>query len=225
MLTYYWRGRPNFGDALAPILLREFAGVEATWSPIAQAEIVTIGSVLQGLPDGWAGTVLGSGRLRAGIVNLSRARVLAVRGPLSAPDLEVPYGDPALLLPLMLPRPTSKFDVVAVPHWSDTELSACYPEAHVVDVTADPMTVVAEIASARRVITSSLHGMIVAHAYGIPAQARMCPRVQAEGGSFKWWDYADSVGGREGFGQTWKPSQDRVEALQRGLLTAYREAA
>lgn len=232
MRTYWWRNRRNFGDALTPILLREFAGITARWSPKDQAEILVCGSVLQGLPSHWSGTVLGSGRLRPGHTELPNARLLALRGPLSfastysGPSPEaVPYGDPALLLPLMIERPPTRWDVGVVPHWSDTGLidEAGLPGDHIIDVTADPLEVVQAIASCKEIITSSLHGLIIADAYGIPATAVMCSRVEEEGGTFKFMDYWGSLGVGVGFGSSRTAPARRVSGLQDGLLKAFKE--
>lgn len=225
MRAYWWRGHPNFGDALTPLLLREFAGVKAEWSPIAKASIVVCGSVLQGLSPGWDGTVLGSGRLRAGVMDLSAARLLALRGPFSAPGFAAPaYGDPALLVPFLVERPEPRWDVGVVPHWSDGQDYRDNRPGHLIDVGGDPLTVVREIASCRKIISSSLHGVIVAHAYGIPAKPRLCARVQEEGGEYKFKDYAAAYGMAAGFWRYWFPPAAAVSELQLGLLAAFKEA-
>jgi hypothetical protein len=234
MKAYWWRNQRNFGDALTPILLREFAGVTAQWTKKEQAEILVCGSVLQGLPTDWSGTVLGSGRLRPGRTELPNARLLALRGPLSfastysgpMPD-PVAYGDPALLVSRMIQWPTLRWDVGVVPHWSDTGLieEAGLPGDHIIDVAADPLEVVEAIASCRRIVTSSLHGLIVADAFGIPATAVMCSRVEEEGGTFKFMDYWGSLGVGEGFGVSRAAPANRIVELQDGLLKAFKEVA
>jgi hypothetical protein len=53
--SYWWTRVRNFGDALAPLLLSRFADLDVAWSPVADAEIVSIGSVLEHIPAGWKG--------------------------------------------------------------------------------------------------------------------------------------------------------------------------
>ncbi len=106
-------------------------------------------------------------------------RILAVRGPLTrqralASGVECPplYGDPALLLPLLLPPPTHRRGVALVPHFSDAaRLRGRWSSGEValIDPQGPLESVVARIAASELVISSSLHGVIVAHAYGVPA--------------------------------------------------------
>jgi hypothetical protein len=51
--AYWWCERPNFGDALAPLLLERFAGIKAEWARPEQAQVVCVGSVLERLPPFW----------------------------------------------------------------------------------------------------------------------------------------------------------------------------
>src|SRR5258708_10158106 len=98
--VYYWRGVPNFGDALAAPLLTRFSDVKATWSPIDAAQVTTSGSGLEHIPAGWGGLVAGSGRLVEGSrVHLQRAELMAVRGPLTVLKMRRPgcvLSDPRL---------------------------------------------------------------------------------------------------------------------------------
>src|ERR1017187_2480413 len=85
---YWWTDVKNFGDQLAPLLLARFSYLEnIEWTPVAQAKIVSIGSILEHIPLGWNGFILGSGLLRETSklkFDISKAHVLALRGPLSA---------------------------------------------------------------------------------------------------------------------------------------------
>ena len=85
------------------------------------------------------------------------------------------YGDPAILLPdVHMPR--CGIEPVAlgiVPHFKDlAAVSAQYPkdeQSRVIDVTNPVEDVVDHIASCERIASSSLHGLIVAQAYGVRA--------------------------------------------------------
>ena len=63
---------------------------------------------------------------------------------------------------------------------------------NVIDIEADIASVAREIASSEAVISSSLHGIIAAHYYGVPAAwMQLSNRVVGDG--FKFYDYFASV--------------------------------
>ena len=170
--------------------------------------LVTVGSTA-----GWLeqdGTqVWGAGLMRtlepAVIERLAGLRgvgVHAVRGTLTAAELRLQlgwpipevYGDPALLLPRFLQVPDgqpSQGKVAMVPHLDHLGL---FPDAedagvHSVDARQGMERVVREIAGARACISSSLHGIIVAQAYGVPwIWVRISDAVIA-GDTFKFRDF------------------------------------
>lgn len=228
---FWWRGKPNFGDALAPLLLAKFAGVTAEWAPADQADVVVIGSIATMLPPGFRGDVLGIGIARPGAgVDLSQSRVHALRGPLTARETnvtgDVALGDPGLLAPQLLDEwPVVRYELGVVPHWQDRSLAARWPGGRVIDVTRPPLDVVRAVGSCRRIVSSSLHGIIVADAFGIPRRWETFARVQ--GGGFKFTDYAASLGMTINPGEWWAPDPNRVNNLQIGLweaFTAYEQA-
>lgn len=200
---YWYRGsereRRNFGDSVAPLLLRSLSGREPVWCAGPEAELVTIGSVMSQIPDRWSGVVLGTGTIRAGLRrDLSRARVLAVRGARTREACALPprtaLGDPGILVPDLFPdvRRSATVPVVVVPHYVDKDLARRYPTAERVDILSDHRTVLAGIARGRLVVTSSLHAMIAADALGVPHMVEPHPRVI--GGLWKFEDYASAFG-------------------------------
>lgn len=224
--AYWWRRVPNFGDELNWMISQKMS-VDIDWMPPDQAELVMVGSVLEHLPDNWSGTVCGAGLLRpASRIDLTHARILALRGHLTADrvtgnlDTTV-LGDPGLLAPRFIPQPIAKYELGVVPHWSDTELRDRFPHAHFIDVRKPPNEVIAEIARCQRVISSSLHGLIVADAYGIPRQAELFAQAQHEGGDFKFRDYQSIYGDTDPhFGEMWTAPHDVVEHVQDDLWAA-----
>ena len=121
---------------------------------------------------------------------LSRAR-LAARG-IRCPEV---YGDPALLAPAYFaPRveKTHKYGVVArwsERRWHNTEVS---PDVKIIDLgTTDVEGVIEAMLSCRFIVTGSLHGLIMADAYGIPS-AWVMTRT-AYGGEYKFFDYFSTV--------------------------------
>lgn len=225
--AYWWRRRPNFGDELNFFLLRQL-GVDFEWGTPADSELVVVGSILEHLPAGWSGTVCGAGQLKPeSQIDLTHARVLALRGKLTAAQVtglpkhtHVTLGDPGLLAPRFVRQPVAKYELGVIPHWSDKTLHPRHPEGHLIDPAQPPDQVIAEIARCKRVISSSLHGLIIADAYGIPRQAELFPQAAHEGGDFKFRDYASIYDDTPHFGEMWRAPHHTVERIQDELWAA-----
>lgn len=105
-------------------------------------------------------------------------QVLAVRGPLTSRrlnelgyDCPTVYGDPAILLPLFYeskPLYRTHKPIGIIPHFVDKDIWTKQEDMLVIDPTQPLEKVVDEISSCRITFSSSLHGIIVSHAYGIP---------------------------------------------------------
>src|SRR5580693_7395601 len=152
--AYWWKEVSNFGDALAPLLLKHFADVKRVeWDTISHAGVVSVGSVLEHVPPLWDGFILGSGKL----MELSRlhlhtktAKILAIRGPLSARGIPGSFalGDPGLLANELVGPQEKKWDLGIVPHWQDDKLVPRFSELikkphtfKVIRPSDDPLTV------------------------------------------------------------------------------------
>jgi pyruvyltransferase len=221
--TYWWRARPNFGDALAPLLLRRFSHHEPVWADRDSAELFTIGSVLEGARNA---VVLGSGKLYEETVPSDTNRYLAVRGPLTGVDGT--YGDPGLLAPELVTVGRKTHQLGLVPHWSDRQLFIdprfTKYNPMLIDPAQDPLDVVRQIGSCHKIVTSSLHGAVIADAFNIPRRTEIAPRLQsAEGGMFKFRDYNMSVGVESKWGVTQRASLQDVETIQHLLYDIYQE--
>jgi hypothetical protein len=187
--------------ASRPLLLERFAGVHAEWAPPERAGVVCVGSILEHLPAGWTGTVAGAGKLAGeSRVDLRAARILALRGPLSARGIRGDYvvGDPGLLADELVVTPTRRHPLGVVPHWSDTRL-ARDPAFNVrgrvvIDPCGDPLKVVRTIGECEAIVASSLHGIVLADAVGIPRQIEYCASFEHEGGMFKFCNHCAAVG-------------------------------
>jgi pyruvyltransferase len=198
---YWWRGRPNFGDLLTPLLFERFTDVRLTWAPAADAVVVSSGSILEHLPPGWAGVVAGSGKMyEDSVPDLARATVLGLRGPLTALGVlgEYTLGDPGLIADELVYGVEKTHNLGLVPHWSDTGLER-RPEFKrydplIIRVTDDPLDVIRQIGSCRKIVASSLHGLILADAFGIPRRTETTPQLASEGGNLKYRDHAATVG-------------------------------
>jgi len=176
---YWWEGKRNFGDLLTPLVLRHL-GIIAARSPIESAAAVGVGSLLQQLPPEFSGAIWGTGQILDEPLSLPRAHPIALRGELTRERLgtaEVTtLGDPGLLLRrIVRPRP-KRYAVGIVPHYSHEEAAelTAVPAAgvgrvRVISTTRSPLAVAMDIAQCHTIVTSSLHGLIVADAFGIPA--------------------------------------------------------
>ncbi|KAF5280088.1 hypothetical protein FQR65_LT15078 [Abscondita terminalis] len=105
------------------------------------------------------------------------------------------YGDPALLLPLWLkPSEKKKYKLGIIPHWGEVDFfMENYGHLYqIIDLrTKNVEEIVEEIAKCEYVLSTSLHGLIVAHAYGIPALWIKKGYIGTDG--FKFKDYFSSV--------------------------------
>jgi len=221
MKVYSWAGHRNFGDRLMPLILG-LVGIETEWAEPGDAELIGAGSIATHIPKGWRGTVFGSGKPRSGEhIDLSAAHVVALRGKLTAKGSgargDYVLGDPGLLVRMLPITPSDDIDVGIIPHWEDRGLARRFPNGHLIDVQGDPEMVIRQIAACRRVISSSLHGLVVADAFG---KERRWERA-ARAWPFKFADYGSVVGpfqaGRWGRADPWKV-QDATSALYGALL-------
>lgn len=201
MLKVWWFDKPypgNFGDVITSHVLKHF-DIPFVHSP-KDYNTICVGSIAV---KANAGTlVLGSGILKSKSILNPHADWRFVRGPKtrnavlasggSCPEI---YGDPALMLPLMCDEKSKKYDVGIVPHYVDYEfVKQKYPNYRVINlITDDPMKTAKEITECRSIISSSLHGIICAHAYGIPA-AWVNFTAGLAGDGVKFDDYYQSVG-------------------------------
>jgi hypothetical protein len=244
----------NLGDALSAwILAREFGQRSRIVGP-ADADLLAIGSILEHLaipravPRRRLGSgfgllrrpahIWGSGFLLAGSRFRSHrpVRVHAVRGPLSRRKIGsaasgAALGDPGLLVGRHLPRRHAAHRcVVLVPHYVDLGRALRIAEARpgelrVVDVL-DPLPVVLEqLAGAGIILSSSLHGLVVADALGLPSTwVRFGPWPSRS--RFKFVDYFLGTGGpgRPCFETSDRSGVERAAAGARVWLAADRLA-
>lgn len=106
------------------------------------------------------------------------------------------YGDPALLLPLIFsPIVTKTHEIAIIPHWSETDffIEKLGNKYKIIDLrTTNVEKIITEITSCKKVLSTSLHGLIVSHAYGIPALWIRYNKLHNS--NFKFFDYFSSVG-------------------------------
>lgn len=130
------------------------------------------------------------------------------------------YGDPALLIPLFIsPSKKKNTDLVIIPHWSEFDFFVeKYGEKYkVIDLrTRNIKQVIEEITSSNRVLSTSLHGIIVSHAYGIPAL--WIKHNTLHDSNFKFYDYFSSVEIEEYEGFT---NIDEILSTEQNYITLF----
>jgi pyruvyltransferase len=182
----------NFGDLLGPVIVRELVAQLGLAAASDRRRLLAVGSVLHfGRPGD---VVWGAGRnVKAGAPP-DGLDVRAVRGPRTAADYPgvVVGGDPALLLgglrPDLLVDPARRSGITVVPNLN--ELAVVPNRRAVLSPRAPLARVLRTIAGSSLVVGSSLHGVIVAEALGVPARA---VRATAEP-AFKYEDYYLATG-------------------------------
>ena len=82
--------------------------------------------------------------------------------------------DPGLLSPLIVEPNNKKYSIGIVPHYIDKneeifkKMLEHYPNSKFIDVQNEPETVLKEISECENIISTGLHGLIIADSYGIP---------------------------------------------------------
>ena len=191
----------NFGDLLGPWIVRRIVETELLGASADPTQrLLTVGSIGEKAVEG--DVLWGSGLIRDPAEtgrHLPRTiDVRAVRGPLTAACLRRSgitatsvYGDPAALVPLLwrdeeLGITRRSAGTVMLPHYRS---DAVWPRPHL-RARGSHLTRIRAIASAELVISSSLHGIILAEAYGVP----VIPVREPGEPEFKYRDYFEGTG-------------------------------
>ena len=201
----------NYGDLIGKYLVEKISNREVIWVHPRRRGLkyrfrkvyLTAGSILTHVHGNCV--VWGSGIISREY-KINKAVFLAVRGPQSRKLLleqgyNVPeiYGDPALLLPRFYKPVVPKvYKMGIIPHYVDynfvVEQYQNQPDILIIDLmTNDVETVTNLIISCLTIVSSSLHGIIVSHAYYIPAVwVQFSNKIFGDG--VKYQDYYESVG-------------------------------
>lgn len=208
-LLHYRPPVPNFGDDLNLLLWPSIAPSlfsDETDDRAGREVFVGIGTII-GIDPGNAARlhVFSSG---VGYTSADRWRGLdvryhCVRGPVSARVLGLEdrcaLTDGAILTPLSgsfrHSADAAQRDVVVVPHFESMQFpgwdkAAALAGFKLVDPRGSPADVIAALAGARLVLTESLHGAILADAFGVPWRGFAVSRNFS---TAKWKDWTASV--------------------------------
>ncbi|QBG46592.1 polysaccharide pyruvyl transferase family protein [Verrucomicrobia bacterium S94] len=231
-LRLYWsRSKPNFGDCLSPIICEMEAGCRMVYAKKNRCDLVAVGSLLDRFHEHVFHRkihVWGTGFIEEQASRKARFHYHALRGKSSASllkgcDVQI-FGDPGLLADRIWPelkvRP-KKYRVGVIPHYEDRSLPRlkefvnAIPGAKVIDVFDEVRGVLRMIAECEFIYSSSLHGLIVADAFGVPnAWVKLSDRVR--GDDFKFIDYYSAFG--------WEREQVNPVDLLSGVESKYIES-
>lgn len=209
-IKIHGKANENYGDLLGKYLVEKISGKKVIFAWPKKFSIydnfapihVTIGSILANVNHKCI--VWGSG-IVSKEYPIKKAKFLAVRGPQTRKFLlnlgyNIPevYGDPALLLPKYYnPKIDKEYKFGVIPHYRDfNRIKDFYSEEKdilLIDLmTNDVEAKTKQFLKCERIVSSSLHGVIVAHAYGIPAVWQKFSN-DVFGDDIKYQDYFESV--------------------------------
>lgn len=247
-----YQGQPyNLGDSLGPLIVKyllDQKGIDINAEIPEKKHLFTVGSMIVGKNSGGnyqSATIWGSGVVfklapyASFFQRICRRKldIRAVRGPKTRKVLrryghqcpEV-YGDPAILMP-MLYNPTNvekKYDKLIIPQFlRESEFRKAHPNERIVSMNTDDYKyVIDEILASKIVYTSSLHGIILAETYGVPA---VFFRGLAKRVDFKYRDWYESTGRKDiKFADTYEealkmtpPPLPDLKGLVQGLLDTF----
>lgn len=204
----------NWGDNLNPYLIQKLSG-----RPVMHARDVHTewASEIYGVIGSWLGNIRYPNLVVWGLgfikhddaINNPPKRINAVRGFRTLTKLReaghaepLPVGDPALLIPLLYaPRPRARTVIGIIPQHRDRNLPifdkfSDSPGYRVIDICSDIEDFCEQLAECEAIVSSSLHAVVAAHAYKIPAQFIKVSNNPL-GDGFKLLDYLSSVGREE----------------------------
>jgi pyruvyltransferase len=208
---FWWKEGPfvNFGDYISYKMVERIVGQPLLSynkrSPHQMQKLLASGSIFYFANEG--DVVWGSGinglRMNKKDYLFNSLSVRSVRGPLTraflkrnfniiAPEI---YGDPALLFPYLFPefkrKNYPKHEYVVIIHFRDIPYFINDDQSYLVHATEPWDVIIKAILNSKFVISSALHGIIIAESYGIPARLL---RIGDSEPLFKFVDYYEGTG-------------------------------
>jgi pyruvyltransferase len=202
----------NFGDTLVPYMLGKLEIPFIFTHHTVEKKVLMIGSIL-GVGSRKDTIVWGSGVIRENIKPLTTCNYRAVRGPRTLEKVanvgvdtsKIVLGDPAMLLPRVYqPSQEKIYKLGIIPHIVDYDHVRKYvlenpnkfPNTIVINANTNTRQIenfINTVNQCEKIVSTSLHGIICAHAYGIPAKWMKVSNKLA-GDDIKFYDHFESVG-------------------------------
>jgi len=203
----YFQKYPNVGDKFSLVVAQHYFSpqiVSCNESPLEKNNLILVGSILH-----WADSmthVCGAGIIEPSMSMSHTPKIVnCVRGPLTArylisKGMDSPslFGDPGILVSKIFPKKhVAKFKLGIIPHYIDSSepwVKSCQDnDILILDVLGPLDVFLDQIQQCEAILSSSLHGIIFAHAYNVPALwIELSDRVIGNG--FKFYDYYLSMG-------------------------------
>jgi hypothetical protein len=199
-----WMISNNIGDALTVWLIEKITGQTPIYVPheIPFPKFMVCGSILNHATN--YTTVWGAGLARADDIVERGVDIRCVRGPITSEIVRIQvginvqdYGDPALLMPKYYwPDVTKQYKVGICPHYVHQaeviQWLSGREDIKFLNVFCSPEQFVNDLLECEVVYSSSLHGLIIAHAYGVPTQW-IEGTAKLGGDNTKFRDYLQSL--------------------------------
>lgn len=201
-----WCLSDNFGDKLTPYLIEKISGKKCIWSP-PESDILkcaVTGSILNWEMKNaiaWGvGLASREDHVKIEKIAMVRGEISKYISILEGVQNEIVVGDPALLLPIYYtPKVEKKYKLGIFPHYIDSDvivynlLNRIPNDVVIIYALDDIEKTIDLICSCERVISSSLHGLVVADAYRIQSKwVKFSDRILGDG--TKYMDYYSSIG-------------------------------
>lgn len=204
-LSLHWsRSKPNFGDALSPLICEAVSARKINYSKPTDCDLVSIGSLMQRVKEGFFRkqiNVWGTGYIEEKSPYKSKHIYHAVRGDLSNKIISnhkiSTLGDPGLLADLLV-KPNkgkvTKYKIGFVEHYKDknnalvSQIIDTHSNTTKIDIYLPPLIFLERLSECEIIFSSAMHGLIAADSLGIP-NAWINLSNQLRGGDFKFKDY------------------------------------
>ena len=131
-------------------------------------------------------------------------------------------GDMSLALWELVPESTGELALGEIPHhiaYKDGATKGHNPDI-LIDLTSPPETVIEQASRCAKIVSSSLHGIILADVLGVPSLWVQDKRVLGDG--FKFRDYAAALGQTIEPGEWRQAPVDRVEEIGKQMADLIR---
>lgn len=207
MIRAWWHYSSNFGDALTPYIINKLSGIDPIYAlPHSDYRVVCITGSLLGV-DLTNADIWGLGIIDnvIKVIPNQNIRPLSTRGPISASKIKeagyaqpITIGDPAILLPQLRPIvKSSEYAVGLLQSWVDIEFIRSKfgdnKDALIIDTLQPVDTVIDMMAKCDVIVSSCLHGIVVAVAYGFPlVWSKYSDKMVGDG--TKFIDFFESIG-------------------------------
>jgi len=192
----------NYGDLLGFLIPKQLFPQISVCKQLLDNKsnaLICVGSVLNGAMSDKHSVYIGVGTVSNEFSVHDSCKILCVRGPLTSQRTKSNpkwITDTGILTSIAFPIQLKPIhDVVVVLHKVDKHMMKMLTSNGIpvmINWGNDFLSYINFICSGRKVISSSLHGQVIAHAYGIEAIAVKCGD-KVIGGDFKFKDYFASL--------------------------------